>query len=98
PPGAFSSILPSLGSSAGIEERLGRCGVPILDWLICVDTYRLLRAAGTPFGAIKYEGLLCDPASTIKRMLEQCDVSSRYAARMIQAMAPHSQRGTSLRR
>ena len=67
-------------------------------WALSLDYYRKLREAGLPIVGIRYEDIIADPETNMRRILRHCDLPEQLAVNSLRALKGDSQVNTPLSR
>ena len=70
--------------------------VQVSQWAYALQYYRQLRDSGLPIAGIRYEDLLADPETNMRRILRHCDLPEHAAVNSLRALKVDSQLNTPL--
>ena len=56
------------------------------DWARAVQYYRQLHDSGLPIVGVRYEDILADPESNMRRILSHCDLPQQLAVNSVHAL------------
>jgi len=65
-------------------------------WAEAMDYYRKWRESGLPVVGIRFEDIMADPESNMRRILRHCGLPEQSAVKSLRALDVDSQSGTPL--